>query len=135
MAFTIKTAGMATLFTSFTTAAAFAANTASQIPAIHDFGLFMALVVSFCWFYVVLLMPPVLTIWHFAFEKCETFCYLPCTNDVVSGPNGNPYRIFSTGQQQPHSINHGTTLDDVQMLDMEDIDTNDLDDFNRRKQS
>ncbi|KAK7934165.1 hypothetical protein WMY93_005061 [Mugilogobius chulae] len=51
MIYTIKTAGRATFLTSFTTAAAYAANTFSQIPAVHDFGLFMALIIhwSNCW--------------------------------------------------------------------------------------
>ncbi|XP_028435003.1 protein dispatched homolog 3 [Perca flavescens] len=63
MIYTIKTAGRATFLTSFTTAAAYAANTFSQIPAVHDFGLFMALIVSCCWFWVSALMPAALCIW------------------------------------------------------------------------
>ncbi|XP_062274013.1 protein dispatched homolog 3 [Scomber scombrus] len=63
MIYTIKTAGRATFLTSFTTAAAYAANTFSQIPAVHDFGLFMALIVSCCWLCVSALMPAALCIW------------------------------------------------------------------------
>uniref|UniRef100_A0A3B4AC43 SSD domain-containing protein n=1 Tax=Periophthalmus magnuspinnatus TaxID=409849 RepID=A0A3B4AC43_9GOBI len=63
MIYTIKTAGRATFLTSFTTAAAYAANTFSQIPAVHDFGLFMALIVSCCWLWVSALMPASLCIW------------------------------------------------------------------------
>ncbi|XP_029366152.1 protein dispatched homolog 3 [Echeneis naucrates] len=63
MIYTIKTAGRATFLTSFTTAAAYAANTFSQIPAVHDFGLFMALIVSCCWLWVSILMPAALCIW------------------------------------------------------------------------
>ncbi|KAM6954437.1 protein dispatched homolog 3 [Aplochiton taeniatus] len=63
MVYTIKTAGRATFLTSFTTAAAYAANTFSQIPAVHDFGLFMALIVSCCWLWVSVLMPAALCIW------------------------------------------------------------------------
>uniref|UniRef100_A0A3Q4I3T5 Dispatched RND transporter family member 3 n=1 Tax=Neolamprologus brichardi TaxID=32507 RepID=A0A3Q4I3T5_NEOBR len=63
MIYTIKTAGRATFLTSFTTAAAYAANTFSQIPAVHDFGLFMALIVSCCWLWVSVLMPAALCIW------------------------------------------------------------------------
>nr|XP_020450240.1 protein dispatched homolog 3 isoform X2 [Monopterus albus] len=63
MIYTIKTAGRATFLTSFTTAAAYAANTFSQIPAVHDFGLFMALIVSCCWLWVSVLMPATLCIW------------------------------------------------------------------------
>ncbi|XP_073767336.1 protein dispatched homolog 3 isoform X1 [Danio rerio] len=60
---TMKTAGRATFLTSFTTAAAYAANTFSQIPAVHDFGLFMSLIVSCCWLWVSVLMPAALCIW------------------------------------------------------------------------
>uniref|UniRef100_A0A9J7X936 Dispatched RND transporter family member 3 n=1 Tax=Cyprinus carpio carpio TaxID=630221 RepID=A0A9J7X936_CYPCA len=63
MIYTIKTAGRATFLTSFTTAAAYAANTFSQIPAVHDFGLFMSLIVSCCWLWVSILMPAALCIW------------------------------------------------------------------------
>uniref|UniRef100_A0A672IHZ9 Dispatched RND transporter family member 3 n=1 Tax=Salarias fasciatus TaxID=181472 RepID=A0A672IHZ9_SALFA len=62
MIYTMKTAGRATFLTSFTTAAAYAANTFSQIPAVHDFGLFMALIVSCCWFSVSALMPAALSV-------------------------------------------------------------------------
>uniref|UniRef100_A0A8C5HBV0 SSD domain-containing protein n=1 Tax=Gouania willdenowi TaxID=441366 RepID=A0A8C5HBV0_GOUWI len=69
--YTIKTAGRATFFTSFTTAAAYAANTFSQIPAVHDFGLFMALIVSCCWLWVSVLMPAALCIWTQCVEPRE----------------------------------------------------------------
>ncbi|KAK2902276.1 hypothetical protein Q8A73_012022 [Channa argus] len=71
MIYTIKTAGRATFFTSFTTAAAYAANTFSQIPAVHDFGLFMALIVSCCWLWVSVLMPAALCIWSQHVESHE----------------------------------------------------------------
>ncbi|KAI3372432.1 hypothetical protein L3Q82_022919 [Scortum barcoo] len=83
MIYTIKTAGRATFLTSFTTAAAYAANTFSQvlyivphltdtqIPAVHDFGLFMALIVSCCWLWVSVLMPAVLCIWSECVEPYE----------------------------------------------------------------
>uniref|UniRef100_A0A3Q3EJH8 Dispatched RND transporter family member 3 n=1 Tax=Labrus bergylta TaxID=56723 RepID=A0A3Q3EJH8_9LABR len=69
--YTIKTAGRATFLTSFTTAAAYAANTFSQIPAVHDFGLFMALIVSCCWLWVSILMPAALCIWTECVEPQE----------------------------------------------------------------
>lgn len=37
--------------------------TDTQIPAVHDFGLFMALIVSCCWLWVSVLMPAALCIW------------------------------------------------------------------------
>ncbi|KAE8292345.1 Protein dispatched-like protein 3 [Larimichthys crocea] len=71
MIYTIKTAGRATFLTSFTTAAAYAANTFSQIPAVHDFGLFMALIVSCCWLWVSVLMPAALCVWTQCVEPQE----------------------------------------------------------------
>ncbi|XP_044053899.1 protein dispatched homolog 3 [Siniperca chuatsi] len=71
MIYTIKTAGRATFLTSFTTAAAYAANTFSQIPAVHDFGLFMALIVSCCWLWVSILMPATLCVWTESVEPQE----------------------------------------------------------------
>ncbi|XP_046871584.1 protein dispatched homolog 3 [Hypomesus transpacificus] len=71
MVYTVKTAGRATFLTSFTTAAAYAANTFSQIPAVQDFGLFMALIVSCCWLWVSLLMPAALCVWSQAVEGYE----------------------------------------------------------------
>ncbi|XP_037114469.1 LOW QUALITY PROTEIN: protein dispatched homolog 3 [Syngnathus acus] len=81
MVYTIKTAGRATFLTSFTTAAAYAANAFSKIPAVHDFGLFMALIVSCCWLWVCVLMPAALCIWsrrveaheHEGFHCCKRF--------------------------------------------------------------
>ncbi|XP_033763193.1 protein dispatched homolog 3-like [Pecten maximus] len=68
---TMMTAGKATFFTSFTTTAAFAANVFSSIPAVHQFGLFMSLIVSCCWVTVMLIMPAALYIWALAIYKCE----------------------------------------------------------------
>lgn len=47
---------------------------AAQIPAIHDFGLFMALIVSSCWVMVVIMMPPVINLWFRCFARIENFC-------------------------------------------------------------
>ncbi|XP_060073732.1 protein dispatched homolog 3-like [Ylistrum balloti] len=68
---TMITAGKATFFTSFTTTAAFAANVFSSIPAVHQFGLFMSLIVACCWFTVMLIMPAALYIWALSIYKCE----------------------------------------------------------------
>ncbi|KAF5892339.1 protein dispatched 3-like, partial [Clarias magur] len=64
MIHTMKTASRATFLTSFTTAAAYAANAFSQIPAVHDFSLFMSLIVSCCWLWVSILMPAALCVWN-----------------------------------------------------------------------
>ncbi|KAG7480738.1 hypothetical protein MATL_G00059490 [Megalops atlanticus] len=78
MVYTVKTAGRATFLTSFTTAAAYAANTFSQIPAVHDFGLFMALIVSCCWLWVCLLMPAALCLWSQYVAPLESSCLKQC---------------------------------------------------------
>ncbi|MBN3322038.1 DISP3 protein, partial [Atractosteus spatula] len=74
MVHTVQTAGRATFLTSFTTAAAYAANTFSQIPAVHDFGLFMALIVSCCWLWVLLMLPAALCLWSRWLSPRETAC-------------------------------------------------------------
>ncbi|XP_032903904.1 protein dispatched homolog 3 [Amblyraja radiata] len=78
MIHTIKTAGRATFFTSFTTAAAYAANIFSQIPAVHDFGLFMSLIVACCWVAVLFLMPAALCIWSQYISPQEISCCSSC---------------------------------------------------------
>ncbi|TNN50462.1 Protein dispatched 3 [Liparis tanakae] len=42
-----------------------------EIPAVHDFGLFMALIVSCCWLWVSALMPAALCIWTECVEPQE----------------------------------------------------------------
>ncbi|XP_075394406.1 protein dispatched homolog 3 [Tenrec ecaudatus] len=82
MIHTIQTAGKATFFTSLTTAAAYAANVFSQIPAVHDFGLFMSLIVSCCWLAVLFTMPAALGIWSLYLapleQSCQTSCHQSC---------------------------------------------------------
>ncbi|XP_074704640.1 protein dispatched homolog 3 isoform X7 [Strix aluco] len=85
MIHTIQTAGKATFFTSLTTAAAYAANIFSQIPAVHDFGLFMSLIVSCCWVAVLFTMPAALGIWTLYVSplesSCQTSCSQKCTKE------------------------------------------------------
>nr|XP_056721201.1 protein dispatched homolog 3 [Euleptes europaea] len=78
MIHTIQTAGKATFFTSLTTAAAYAANIFSQIPAVHDFGLFMSLIVSCCWVAVLFTMPAALGIWSQYLSPLEDACQASC---------------------------------------------------------
>lgn len=113
MVHTLATAGKATFFTSFTTSAAFAANCLSQMPAIHDFGLFMALIVSSCWLTVFCTLPPALNLWHRYISKWEerafqVFCRrLSCASgsgssflpdDIVQFLSGNGHNRL---QDQP----------------------------------
>ncbi|XP_071883004.1 protein dispatched homolog 3 isoform X1 [Anas platyrhynchos] len=79
MIHTIQTAGKATFFTSLTTAAAYAANIFSQIPAVHDFGLFMSLIVSCCWVAVLFIMPAALGIWTLYVSPLESSCQTSCS--------------------------------------------------------
>ena len=44
------------------------------MPAIHDFGLFMALIVGSCWLTVFLTIPAVLNLWYRFVTKCESCC-------------------------------------------------------------
>ena len=82
----ITTAGKATFFTSFTTAAAFGANALTKVPAVHDFGLFTCILVMSCWLMVVLLMPPSLFLWQRWFIKCEMcLCLNKCCHQVTGG--------------------------------------------------
>ncbi|AWP06850.1 putative patched domain-containing protein 2 [Scophthalmus maximus] len=118
MIYTIKTAGRATFLTSFTTAAAYAANTFSQIPAVHDFGLFMALIVSCCWLWVSVLMPAALCIWTQCVEPHE-HAWLNC---CLSPPTYSPtppgsWKLFSclSASQSPLSDED----DDVALLSVE----------------
>ncbi|XP_053726240.1 protein dispatched homolog 3 isoform X1 [Synchiropus splendidus] len=108
--YTMKTAGRATFITSFTTAAAYAANTFSQIPAVHDFGLFMALIVSCCWLCVFVLMPAALCIWTQRVEPRE-HAWLNCCLSVPG------WKLFS-GLSVSHSPLSDED-DDVALLSVE----------------
>ncbi|XP_071945644.1 protein dispatched homolog 3-like isoform X2 [Antedon mediterranea] len=119
MGYTIKTAGIATFFTSATTAGAFAANMASQIPAIHDFGLFMSLLVSFCWFTVVTIMPSAMNLWGRYF-LCESALLKKCSRGDGSS---HLHRVLANHDQEQRVPSNSTTqLDDsdIQLLNIED---------------
>lgn len=45
-----------------------------QIPAVHDFGLFMSLIVSCCWLAVLFTMPAALGIWSLYMAPLEGSC-------------------------------------------------------------
>ncbi|XP_055958468.1 protein dispatched homolog 3 isoform X2 [Patella vulgata] len=92
---TVITAGKATFFTSFTTAAAFAANMASSIPAVYEFGLFMSLIVSCCWLSVIIIMPPTLYLWQVLFNNCENKCYFCCINGGSNDSEGDSSQTSS----------------------------------------
>ncbi|XP_048099719.1 protein dispatched homolog 3 isoform X1 [Alosa alosa] len=112
--YTVKTAGRATFLTSFTTAAAYAANTFSQIPAVHDFGLFMALIVSCCWVWVSLMMPAALCIWSQCWAAQGNACRK--WRNVISS--------MSTVSQSPLSDEDDVALLSVEMeIDPREVET------------
>lgn len=45
-----------------------------QIPAVHDFGLFMSLIVSCCWLAVLFTMPAALGLWSLYLAPLESSC-------------------------------------------------------------
>ena len=63
LAKTFSAAASATLFTTITSAAAFAANTVSDISALSNFGLFTALVIVANYIILVMLLPASLGFW------------------------------------------------------------------------
>lgn len=63
-----------------------------QIPAVQDFGLFMALIVSCCWLWVCLMMPAALGVWSRCLERREGAClrrYAPPTPPPRPGQHSN----------------------------------------------
>ncbi|XP_030843063.1 protein dispatched homolog 3-like isoform X2 [Strongylocentrotus purpuratus] len=139
MAHTITTAGGATFFTSITTAGAFGANMASQIPAIYDFGLFMMLLVVFCWLMVVMIMPSALNIWSHALN-CELSLMQKFKNRKSGSPSRHHdtslYRVLAQYENQSETRlpalepcrqgvnevpeNHVLDDSDIPLLDLED---------------
>lgn len=49
-----------------------------QIPAVHQFGLFMGLIVMFCYIQVTLVMPSFLYLWYKYMSKVEYIYFLLC---------------------------------------------------------
>ena len=70
------------------------------MPAIHDFGLLMALIVGSCWFTVFFTIPPALNLWHRYVSKWEGFIFkslfgwMSCT--LGSGHSDLPGKFFSS---------------------------------------
>ncbi|KAL8601691.1 hypothetical protein ACOMHN_033867 [Nucella lapillus] len=121
--YTCRTAGVATFFTSFTTAIAFASNMTSSIPAVYTFGLFMSLIVAGCWITVFLVMPSSLYLYAFWFEPLEKMCGGICCH-CVSGPEGRGQQGAGAPQGRPPSsplVSPALAIDDddVPLLHME----------------
>ncbi|KAF6108248.1 dispatched RND transporter family member 3 [Phyllostomus discolor] len=124
MIHTIQTAGKATFFTSLTTAAAYAANVFSQIPAVHDFGLFMSLIVSCCWLAVLFTMPAALGIWSLYMAPlegaCQTSCHQKCGRKSSLHFPGD---MFATPERAGGSPAQGPMPyldDDIPLLNVEE---------------
>uniref|UniRef100_A0ABM5EKD7 Protein dispatched homolog 3 n=1 Tax=Pogona vitticeps TaxID=103695 RepID=A0ABM5EKD7_9SAUR len=123
MIHTIQTAGKATFFTSLTTAAAYAANIFSQIPAVHDFGLFMSLIVSCCWVAVLFTMPAALGIWSLYLSPLEDACQASCGQKCVKEStlhvsDGLFVSSESAGGPGPESLPY--LDDDIPLLNVEE---------------
>uniref|UniRef100_G3U3W6 Protein dispatched homolog 3 n=1 Tax=Loxodonta africana TaxID=9785 RepID=G3U3W6_LOXAF len=124
MIHTIQTAGKATFFTSLTTAAAYAANIFSQIPAVHDFGLFMSLIVSCCWLAVLFTMPAALGIWSLYMAPLESSCQASCHQSCSRKSSLHfPRDVFATPERAGGSPTQGPIPyldDDIPLLNVEE---------------
>ncbi|XP_055966836.1 protein dispatched homolog 3 isoform X2 [Sorex fumeus] len=124
MTHTIQTAGKATFFTSLTTAAAYAANVFSQIPAVHDFGLFMSLIVSCCWLAVLFTMPAALGIWSLYLAPLESTCQTSCQQRCGhKSPPHFPGDVFMAPARLGGCPDPGPLPyldDDIPLLDVDD---------------
>ncbi|KAE8591828.1 hypothetical protein XENTR_v10018585 [Xenopus tropicalis] len=123
MIHTVKTAGKATFFTSLTTASAYAANIFSQIPAVHDFGLFMSLIVSCCWVAVLFVMPAALGIWSIYISPLESSCHSNCSEKCLRGNSLDIYEDLLLAQDPPSRSVQSTAQyidDDIPLLTVED---------------
>uniref|UniRef100_A0A673UBJ5 Dispatched RND transporter family member 3 n=1 Tax=Suricata suricatta TaxID=37032 RepID=A0A673UBJ5_SURSU len=124
MIHTIQTAGKATFFTSLTTAAAYAANVFSQIPAVHDFGLFMSLIVSCCWLAVLFTMPAALGIWSLYMAPLESACQTSCHQKCARKSSLHlPGDVFAAPERAGGSPTQGPMPyldDDIPLLNVEE---------------
>ncbi|XP_069933155.1 protein dispatched homolog 3 isoform X3 [Oryctolagus cuniculus] len=124
MIHTIQTAGKATFFTSLTTAAAYAANVFSQIPAVHDFGLFMSLIVSCCWLAVLFTMPAALGLWSLYLAPLESSCQTSCHQKCGHRSSLHfPGDVFATPERGGGSPAQGPIPyldDDIPLLNVEE---------------
>ncbi|XP_069803447.1 protein dispatched homolog 3 [Dendropsophus ebraccatus] len=123
MIHTVQIAGKATFFTSLTTASAYAANIFSQIPAVHDFGLFMSLIVSCCWVAVLFIMPAALGIWGAYISPLETSCHSNCSERCLKKDSLDIHEDLLLGQDPYSRPVPGTVPyldDDIPLLTVED---------------
>ncbi|XP_031555495.1 protein dispatched homolog 3-like [Actinia tenebrosa] len=124
---TISTAGGSTFFTSFTTAAAFGANCLSKMPAIHDFGLFMMLIVISCWLTVILIIPPTLFLWYQYIHKLEKrlfrflFGWIPLNCCKTQSELPGDIQRFLSGNEPSARVSHPPPVtDDVPPIELTD---------------
>lgn len=98
MVHTMKTAARATMFTTLTSAAAFAANTLSEIPALADFGLLTALIIGSNYVLLLLVIPATLCFWWQYIEPTERRI-AKCIKCIVI----SPARPFMSGGDESDS--------------------------------
>uniref|UniRef100_A0A2K5DI69 Protein dispatched homolog 3 n=1 Tax=Aotus nancymaae TaxID=37293 RepID=A0A2K5DI69_AOTNA len=120
MIHTVQTAGKATFFTSLTTAAAYAANVFSQIPAVHDFGLFMSLIVSCCWLAVLVTMPAALGLWSLYLAPLESSCQTSCHQNCGRRSSLHFPGVMFAAPEQAGSSPMPYLDDDIPLLDVEE---------------
>eukprot|EP00041_Stephanoeca_diplocostata_P037339 m.1407419 g.1407419 ORF g.1407419 m.1407419 type:complete len:1419 (+) comp25018_c0_seq4:288-4544(+) len=108
---TMTTAARSTLFTTVTSASAFAANTLSEVPALSNFGLLTALVIASNYFLLILVLPPTLAFWWTYLEPLEAKvlggikavvccpCHQVCPPQSKGAPRPSPDRRASDGRQ------------------------------------
>ncbi|KAM9298786.1 protein dispatched homolog 3 [Gastrophryne carolinensis] len=125
MIHTVQTAGKATFFTSLTTASAYAANIFSQIPAVHDFGLFMSLIVSCCWVAVLFIMPAALGIWGAYISPLETWCHSNCSEKCLKKNSLNIFEdpLLEAACPNPAPGTVPYLDDDIPLLNVEEDTT------------
>uniref|UniRef100_A0A8C2EBW1 Dispatched RND transporter family member 3 n=1 Tax=Cyprinus carpio TaxID=7962 RepID=A0A8C2EBW1_CYPCA len=78
-------------------------KTCKGIPAVHDFGLFMSLIVSCCWLWVSVLMPAALCIW----SQCgaaHANTFTPCIVDFCAGESESDAVLLSLSAEAPLAV-------------------------------
>ncbi|CAJ0932774.1 unnamed protein product [Ranitomeya imitator] len=94
-----------------------------QIPAVHDFGLFMSLIVSCCWVAVLFIMPAALGIWGAHISPLETSCHSNCSERCLRKNSLDIHEDLLAGQDPYSRPVPGTVPyldDDIPLLSVED---------------
>ena len=101
LAKTFSAAASATLFTTITSAAAFAANTVSDISALYNFGLFTALVILANYIILIILLPASLGFWWRYVAPWEAKVMIICIGCYVFKFPGNDAQVAPENDPDP----------------------------------